>query len=182
MCIWIFSSTWIRSKKNGSRGYGNKIYKNETARNDVVTAKVAYDDRYIYFYADAANELTPYTDEGWMRLFIDTDQTGSKANWEGFEFVINRVNPADETHCTVERSKGGWDWETVGTAEYYVRKNVIQIRVPRTMLDMPEIATPPVFSFKWCDNNLLGENEGNIMNLYTDGEAAPGGRFTFVVK
>jgi len=47
---------------------------------------------------------------------------------------------------------------------------------------MPEIATPPVFSFKWCDNNLLGENEGNIMNLYTDGEAAPGGRFTFVVK
>ena len=176
------NSTWIRSKKNGSRGYGNKIYKNETARNDVVTAKVAYDDRYIYFYADAANELTPYTDEGWMRLFIDTDQTGSKANWEGFEFVINRVNPSDETHCTVERSKGGWDWETVGTAEYYVRKNVIQIRVPRTMLDMPEIATPPVFSFKWCDNNLLGENEGNIMNLYTDGEAAPGGRFTFVVK
>ena len=176
------NSTWERSKKNGSRGYGNKIYKNDTARNDVVTAKVAYDDRYIYFYADCANELTPYTDEGWMRLFIDTDHTGSKANWEGFEFVINRVNPSDETHCTVERSKGGWEWETAGTAEYYVRKNVIQIRVPRTMLDMPEIGNPPVFTFKWCDNNLIGENEGNIMNLYTDGEAAPGGRFTFVVK
>ncbi len=174
-------STWVRSKANGSRGYGNKIYKNETGRNDVVTAKVAYDDRYIYFYADTADVLTPYTDEGWMRLFIDTDQTGSKANWEGFEFVINRVNPTDETHCTLERSTGGWNWETVGELEYYVRKNVIQIRVPRTMLDMPEIGDPPVFSFKWCDNNLLGDNEGNIMNLYTDGEAAPGGRFTFVV-
>lgn len=174
-------STWERSRKNGSRGYGSKVYKNSTGRNDVVTAKVAYDDRYVYFYADTADVITPYTDEGWMRLFIDTDKTGSKANWEGFEFVINRVNPSDETHCTLERSAGGWNWETVGTVEYYVRKNVIQIRVPRTMLDMPEGGAVPGFSFKWCDNNLLGDNEGNILNLYTDGESAPGGRFTFVV-
>ncbi len=176
------NSTWERSKQNGSRGYGNKVYKSDTGRNDVVNAKVAYDDRYIYFYADAANELTPYTDEGWMRLFIDTDLSGTGNSWEGFEYVINRVNPSDETHCTLERSTGGWTWETVGTVEYYVRKNVIQIRVPRTMLGMPEIGKPPVFGFKWCDNNLIGENEGNVLNLYTDGEAAPGGRFTFVVR
>jgi len=174
------NSTWERSRANGSRGYANKTYKNATARNDVVTAKVAFDDRYIYFYADTANELTPYTDEGWMRLFIDTDQTGASANWEGFEFVINRVNPSDETHCTLERSTGGWNWETAGTVEYTVRKNVIQIRVPREMLGMELVGTPSTFTFKWCDNNLLGDYEGDIMNLYTDGEAAPGGRFTFV--
>lgn len=174
-------STWVRSKQNGSRGYGNKVLKNDTARNDVVTAKVAYDDRYIYFYADTADVLTPYTDEGWMRLFIDTGSSG-EANWEGFEFVVNRVNPTDANHCTLERSTGGWNWETVGTIEYYVRKNVIQLRIPRELLGMPQIGKPPVFSFKWCDNNLIGENEGNILNLYTDGEAAPGGRFTFVVN
>ncbi|MBR7063502.1 MAG: hypothetical protein IKI42_10785 [Clostridia bacterium] len=174
-------STWVRSKQNGSRGYGNKVLKNNTARNDIVTAKVAYDDRFIYFYADTADVITPYTDEGWMRLFIDTGSSGD-ANWEGFEFVVNRVTPADENHTVLERSKGGWDWETVGEIEYYVRKNVIQLRIPREMLGMPQVGNPPVFGFKWCDNNLIGENEGNILNLYTDGEAAPGGRFTFVVK
>ncbi|MBO5077808.1 MAG: hypothetical protein J5584_09470 [Clostridia bacterium] len=174
-------STWVRSKQNGSRGYGNKVLKNDTARNDVVTAKVAYDDRYIYFYADTADVLTPYTDEGWMRLFIDTGSSGD-ANWEGFEFVVNRVSPTDANHCTLERSTGGWNWETVGSIEYYVRRNVIQLRIPRELLGMPQVGKPPVFSFKWCDNNLIGENEGNILNLYTDGEAAPGGRFTFVVN
>ena len=173
-------STWVRSKANGSRGYGNKVYKSDTYRNDIVTAKVAYDDRYIYFYADCADIITERTGEGWMRLLIDTDQTGKTPNWEGFEYIVNRVNPEDDTHCTLERSKGGWDWETAGTVEYYVRNNVIQLRIPRTMLGMSEIGVPQTFTFKWCDNNLFGDNEGNIMNLYTDGEAAPGGRFTFV--
>ena len=33
--------------------------------------------------------------------------------------------------------------------------------------------------FKWCDNNLA---EGDILSLYTDGDASPGGRFTFCYK
>lgn len=32
------------------------------------------------------------------------------------------------------------------------------------------------FGFKWCDDNL---GDGDILTLYTDGDAAPGGRFVF---
>jgi len=177
------NSTWERSKENGSRGYGSKVLKNEVLmRNDIVTAKVAYNDKYVFFYADCANEITSYTDEAWMRLFINTDSIDGKgADWEGFEYVINRVNPTSDSTCVLEKSTGGWNFQVVGEVSYVVRKNVIQIRVPREMLglgtgDLPE------FGFKWCDNNLFGDSEGDIMSLYTGGEAAPGGRFYFKVK
>ncbi len=172
-------STIERSKKNGSQGYGNKIYKSSTARNDVAAVKTAYNDKYIFFYAECADEITPADGEGWMRLFIDTGY--SENSWEGFEFVINRQSP-DGTKAAVERSTGGWQWETAGTADVVVRKNIIQIRVEREILGLGNGGTPGRFGYKWTDNNLFGENEGNIMNLYTDGEAAPGGRFCFVFK
>lgn len=175
------NSTWVRSKENGSKGYGSKKYSSDTMRNDIITAKVAFDDKNVYFYADCANNITSYTDEGWMRLLIDTDGTGASANWEGFEFIINRVSPSSDTECTLERSKGGWNWETAGTIRYSVRGNVIQIEVPRTLLGFSEGGATPAFSFKWCDNNLTGEYEGDILSLYTDGEAAPNGRFTFLM-
>lgn len=35
----------------------------------------------------------------------------------------------------------------------------------------------PHLYFKWADNNC---SDGDILTLYTDGEAAPDGRFTYV--
>ncbi len=172
-------STAERSRKNGSRAYGGKSYKSDTARNDIAEVKTAYDSKYIYFYAECANEITPDTDEGWMHLLIDTGD-GTNA-WEGFEFIINRLNPSSGK-ATVERSKGGWTWESCGSADIVVNRNIIQIRVERSALGLSEGASPASFGYKWTDNNLFGDNEGNILSLYTDGEAAPGGRFCFVFK
>ncbi len=172
-------STIERSRKNGSTGYGGKVYKSNTARNDIALVKTAYSDKYIYFYAECSNDITPSSDEGWMRLFIDTGLGGD--SWEGFEYVINRTSP-EGNKATVERSKGGWNWENCGTCEINVNRNIIQIRVERSVLGMSQGGVPASFGYKWTDNNLIGDNEGNIMNLYTDGEAAPGGRFCFVFK
>ena len=173
-------STVERSRANGSKGYGGKVYKNKTARNDVAAVKVAYDDNFVYFYAECADEITPSDGEGWMRLFIDT-AAADQAAWEGFEFVVNRVNPTGNK-AAVERSKGGWNWENAGEADIFVRKNIIQIRIERTVLGLGLGGKPAEFGYKWTDNNLTGNNEGEILNLYTDGEAAPGGRFEFVFK
>ena len=172
-------STIERSKSNGSTGYGGKIYKNKTARNDIALVKTAYDDSYVYFYAECADEITPSTDEGWMRLFIDTGS--SDKAWEGFEYVINRNSPSDGK-AAVERSKGGWSFEIAGSADIVVRRNIIQLRVPREALGLSKGGVPASFGYKWTDNNMIGENEGNVLNLYTDGETAPGGRFCFPFK
>ena len=47
-------------------------YTNDTFRNDIVKAKVSYDNQNIYFYVETKDTLTSYTDSNWMRLLIDT--------------------------------------------------------------------------------------------------------------
>jgi len=152
-------------------GYGVVMLKNNTGRNDVVSSKVTYDNDNVYFMVDTAANITPKNDPGWMRLYIDTQSQDDK-NWEGFEFVVNRVNPGDK--ATLEASTGGWNWEEVGKIDYTVLGNRLQISIPRQMLGLT--AKSPEFNFKWSDNM---QEEGNIMDFYVNGEAAPVGRLTF---
>lgn len=160
-------------------GYARCHYENFTMRNDIVTSKVAYDDDNLYFYVSTVEALSPETDPGWMRLFIDTDYSGMSKNWEGFEYVINRVNPSNGT-CTLERSlgvddQGVWQWEAVeGTVNYSVKGNVLQLSVPRSMLGQDKDVMD--FGFKWSDNMQV---EGDVMDFYSYGDVAPGGRFCF---
>ena len=160
-------------------GYKGVKFDNFTMRNDIVTSKVAYDDNKFYFYVSTAEAITPETDKGWMRLFIDTDYTGNSANWEGFEYVINRVNPQNGL-CTLERSAGvgedgSWLWENVSSdVKYSVKGNVLQLEVPKSAIGFDDGKFD--FSFKWSDNMQV---EGDIMDFYTNGDVAPGGRFCF---
>ena len=142
-------------------------------RNDISKAKVAYDSENVYFYVEAVADLTPETDNAWMRLFIDTDTSGLSPNWEGFEYVVNRNSP-ENGKVTVERFTGGWAFETVATADYAVRGNVLEIAVPRSVLGLTGDTVK--FNFKWSDNMQADD----IMDFYSNGDAAPGGRFTFV--
>lgn len=156
-----------------SAGWKGYHYSNDTLRNDIVQAKVAYDSKNIYFYVKTAENLTPSTDTDWMRLLIDTDTSGVSANWEGFEFLINRESPQNGK-ATLEKSLGGVDFEEVSKVDYSVSGNVLQIAVPRNALGLTEEEIK--FNFKWSDN-LLGSD---ATAFYVNGDAAPGGRFAFV--
>ncbi|MDR9824592.1 hypothetical protein RCJ22_03110, partial [Vibrio sp. FNV 38] len=60
----------------------------------------------------------------------------------------------------------------------------MEIRVPRSVLGLSSSAKLD-FEFKWADNNLVtseGSQVTRILNLYVDGDAAPGGRFNFHYK
>lgn len=160
-----------RSRDND--GWCGTHYTNNTMRNDITRAKVAYDDEKVYFYVETKDELTPSTDSAWMRLFIDTDTTGVSENWEGFEFVINRNSPEDNK-ATVEKSTGGWNFDKEGEGDISVRGNVLQISVDRALLGLS--GEDVKFNFKWSDNM----QEDDVMDFYTNGDVAPGGRFTFV--
>ena len=164
------NSAWERDHK----GYGDTHYVNKTLRNDIACTKVAYDRDNLYFLVETKEPITAPGEDGWMRLFMDTDFNGIAPNWEGFEYVINR-NFSENGRVTVERSTGGWAFEATGTGTYSVSGNALEIAVPRSSIgfdDTQEIT----FNFKWADN---AGNDGNILDFYQYGDVAPGGRFAF---
>ena len=55
--------------------------------------------------------------------------------------------------------------------------NVLEISVSRKALGL-EGSGKPSFGFKWCDANL---QDGDILDVYTKGNAVPAGRFFFKV-
>lgn len=67
-------------------GRGGARYRNDTGRNDFEFAKVARDDRYVYFYVKTTRAITPNPPEG-LRLALDLDdnlQTG----WRGADLLV----------------------------------------------------------------------------------------------
>ena len=108
-----------------------------------------------------------------MQLFIDVDRDKS-TGWYGYDFVINHTTPsADE--AIVDRNVGNaWQWETAGGVKYSAVDNVLEIAVPKTMLG---VTGDVDFEFKWSDNM---QDEGNVLDFYVNGDAAPGGRFNYI--
>jgi len=154
-------------------GQGSIVYTDSTGRNDIIMAKVARDTDNLYFYVETADTLTPKTDPQWMRLWIDIDRNKS-TGWEGYDYVINRITPGDS--AVVERSvNNSWKWEKVGSAAYVINGNVLELKVNRSLFK--EEGKGLNFEFKWSDNS---ENDGNIMDFYIHGDAAPDGRFNYV--
>ena len=159
-----------------SAGYVGTSYKNTTGRNDITGAKVSRDNENLYFMVECAENITPYTDKAWMRLFIDTGS--SDKNWEGFEYVLNRTSPTS-SKATLEKSSGGWSFTTVGTVDYKVSGKYLVVKIPKSYLGIT--ANTFTVNFKWNDNM---QKDGDIMDFYSNGDTAPGGRFmySYVVK
>lgn len=157
-----------------SKGQGDSlVYTDSTGRNDIILSKVARDANYIYFYVETADTLTPKTDPKWMRLWIDIDRNKA-TGWEGYDYVINRINPGDS--AVVERSVNNlWNWTKVGSAAYVIDGNVLELKVNRSLFNVEGKKLD--LEFKWSDNS---ETDGNIMDFYVHGDAAPDGRFNYV--
>jgi len=153
-----------------SPGFGSLYYTNKTGRNDIVLTKCARDNENIYFYVETAAPLTSKSDPGWMRLFIDADNN-KNTGWEGYDFLVNRTSPGKK--AIVEKTDGGWFWEKAGEVEYAVNSNKMEIKMPKTLLN---ITGEPDLGFKWSDNM---QQEGDIMDFHINGDVAPAGRFNY---
>ncbi|MBO4422248.1 MAG: hypothetical protein J5879_02330 [Clostridia bacterium] len=168
-----------------SRGYINNEtktnykYVNETGRNDIISSKATYDAENVYFMVQTKEDLSPYTDPAWMRLLLEVAEKDGEAvtdtNWESFQYIINRQTPQDDSHAALEKSVGGWEWESVGQVRYAASGNTLQIAVPRTMLGI-DGCTSFTLNFKWSDNM---QTDGDILDFYENGDAAPEGRFKY---
>ncbi len=155
-------------------GKENGMYVNFSGRNDIVTAKVSNDTSYLYFYVECADDITAPEGWNWMNLFINTD-CNDATGWYGFDLILNRNRDGDRV--LVERFTGSdsWTFETVGTASYTVRGNVMQIKIAKSLCGF-EAGKPLTFDFKWADNSLP---TGDIMEFLDQGDAAPSGRYTY---
>lgn len=153
-------------------------YEDQSGRNDIIGAKVAHDDEFIYFMVETAENITPYTDKAWMRLLIDVESVDGKKtsleNWETFNYIINRNILSSDKTTTLESSLGGWNWENVGEIDYYVSGRRLQVKIPKKMLGIE--SNQFTINFKWSDNM---QSDGDIMDFYTHGDAAPEGRFKY---
>jgi len=159
--------------KRDHKGYGERlVYRNETGRNDIVSAKVARDEENIYFMVRTVRPLTRPEGFHWMMLLLDMDRDKT-TGWEGYEFAVNRIAPADKAF--LEWNAGDWKWTVQGEVKMAMGEDFLELAIPRAYLGVG--GNPLDFEFKWVDNL---QREGDIMDFYLSGDAAPGGRFNYV--
>ncbi len=151
-------------------------YVNRSGRNDLVLLKAARDERFVYFYAQTAEPITSSKDPHWMMLFIDADGN-HKTGWEGYDLLVNRT-VRDPNTTTIEYSTGAWKWQRRGRAEYRVGGNELELAIPRSAMSSKAAAAPASLHFKWVDHL---QAEGDVMDFTVNGDAAPNGRFNYVL-
>jgi len=157
-------------------GWGDHtVYTDTTGRNDIIRAKVARDDSYVYFYVQTRHAISPYTDSNWMMLFIDSDQNNA-TGWEGYDFAVNMdINSATST--TLKQATSGWNWTTVDSdLSYAVNGNQMEIRIPRSAIAQGSGAGDVQLDFHWADNI---QNNDDIIEFAISGDSAPDRRFMY---
>lgn len=149
-------------------------YQNQTARNDILAAKVARDRTHLFFHVRTRARLTPPTDPNWMWLLLDLDQDHA-TGWEGYDLIVNRTLEPDGTSW-LERNTGGWRWEKAARVEYRIVGADLHLAIPRQALGLAAGETRLTLDFKWVDNT---QAPGDILDWYVHGDAAPEGRFNY---
>ena len=129
-----------------SDGYKTCHYTDHSGRNDIVGAKVARDDAFVYFMVECADTITPHTDALWMTLYIDCTEDGK--GWNGYDYVVNKTAPS-ANRAVLERFTGdGYGSEKVADVAYRVEGKQQMIAVPQTALK----ADGGTLKFTWTDN------------------------------
>ena len=177
---WNAISTEFRDTKGdvahrNYNGYGGLHYVNVSGRNDIVTCKVAVDEKNISFYAETDNPLTPHDGNNWMLLLIDADNNPA-TGWYGFDFIINKkVNNDRKTTVMRYNTKNVKNpWTEVAQVDYRYSGHQLEMIIPRSILGLT--ANSFTFDFKWSDNPA---DLNDIISLCINGDTAPNRRFNY---
>ena len=144
-------------------GNGERYHYTTEVINYILKSKVARDNDNYYFYAECGKDIQ-MKDSDSMNLYINSDRNPA-TGWEGYDLLVsgNKVS---------RFSDGAYTLTDAGTAEFKVTGKIIQVKVPKSIIgDSAEI------EFKWTDNI---KTNGDLMLFYTEGNAAPVGRFNYL--
>jgi hypothetical protein len=171
-----FRDTIDDPMRRNHRGWGSAgPYVDRTGRNDIVAAKVSWDENNVYFYVRTRQPLSPHTNANWMLLFLDVDHNPA-TGWLGYDFVINRVPAKDQT-ATLERNLGGYRWGVPCEIPYQLHGNELELAIPRSALGLKTL--PAEIDFKWADNI---QQTGEASDFTLHGDVAPNDRFNYRAK
>ncbi len=174
-----------------AKGYGALVYTEYSGRNDIIGAQVSRDAENLWFHVECAADITPYTDKLWMNLYIDVETTEETAGWNSFDFVLNKTAPTDKT-AVLEKFTDGYQSEKVADVEYAVNGRYMTVKIPKSALGI--FGDLYTVNFAWTDNVhdvadtgtpteqgdvVYSTFSGDILDFYTSGDVAPGGRFKF---
>lgn len=150
----------------------NFTYTDYSNRNDITDIKVTHDKNNLHFYVKTLNPITEHnkTDLNWMNILISTDQTSP--SFAGYQYIINRKPGATTT--SLEKSIGGYLFESVGDVKYIIKGNIMQVSIPLSMIG--QNSENISFEFKVADNVTYYDD---IMDYYVTGDVAPLGRLNF---
>ncbi len=155
-------------------GYYGKRYVDTSGRNDIVLAKVAVDDKSLYFYAETADTLTSYTGHNWMLLLIDADKN-SETGWFGYDFVVNKSIIDEKTTTLLRYDQDSHRWVQIADLSYHSSGKRLEVAVPRRLIGL-DGKTSLSFDFHWCDNP---SDLRDPISLCTGGDSAPNRRFNY---
>ena len=114
-------------------------------------------------------DLSPYTDAYWMRLYIDTVAGGDR-NWEEYEYIVNRTSPASQNKTVLERFTGnGFETEKVCDIEYSVKGNVLMLKIPKSALEIEGYDVAPIgrYNYRYTTTGSVAY-EGTELTVPTD--------------
>ncbi|MBQ7445995.1 MAG: hypothetical protein IJS71_08710 [Clostridia bacterium] len=159
--------------KRDADGWVGDHFSQPAAPNEILLTKCAYDDENLYFMCECADNIKTRCD-AFMKLLITTDKAG-EGSFEGFDYM---VSPIVRTKTAVpEKITKGFHRAPAGEpGKLSIKANVLELSVSRKALGLEKGV--PSFGFKWCDANL---QKGDIIDVYTKGNAVPAGRFFFKV-
>ncbi len=154
---------------------GMNRYTDNSARNDISEIRLTYDENNLYILVSTAEEITEHEDGdlSWLNVMLCVEGSEGES-FEGFQYVINRT-PGDEK-TSVERSIGGYAFESIGQADYSVNGNYLQIAIPKALLGLGDTFT---LNLKVTDHVTHPED---IMDYYVSGDSAPIGRLSYKWK
>ncbi|MBO4356134.1 MAG: hypothetical protein J5850_04700 [Clostridia bacterium] len=171
-----------------AKGYGDLVYTEYSGRNDIIGAQVSRDGENLWFLVECASDITPFTDKLWMNLYIDCDQ--QNGGWNTFDYVVNKTAPS-ETLAVLERFVDGYASEKIADVEYKIDGRYMTVKIPKSAIGIE--GEEYTVNFAWTDNvhdvndkgtgegkdTVYSEFSGDILDFYTSGDVAPGGRFKF---
>ncbi len=148
-------------------------YTQAAARNNLQEIKAANDGSNLYLYIRTEKAITDYDgkSENWMNVFVGTGTIAQKG-WNGFEFVIGR-KPQKNGTTSVEKLDANGKGTSVGTAQYTVDGNVMQVKIPLSVLGSAAKSGVYVKAADGIDSPK------DIMDYYISGKTMPYGRMAY---
>ena len=148
-------------------------YQNKTGRNDLIAAKVSFDEQLVYFYLRTQQPRSPADNLSGTTLLVDAD-SNPRTGWLGYDLMVNRQNAANGSVVIERNVDGRYEWSAPAQTPCRYAANEVELAIPRSMLGATN--DPVTIDFKWCDNL---QQTGDWSDFTLNGDVAPNDRFNY---